>query len=87
MVRPALKPEDRKGYRGEKIPIFSQRVRARRLELGINQRELAERSDVKQKEISAIEGGRFTNHCDRVIALARALETTPNYLFGFTDEA
>lgn len=83
----AKSPEIRKSYTGKKLSEFYEKVRARRLALGLGQSELAERTGLKQSQISAIEGGRFPNDPDRVAIIARALETTPNYLFGFEDEA
>lgn len=76
-------PEDRKRYAGENVSEFCTKIRGRRLELGITQAELAARTGYSQKQISELEGGAFPSSEDRIIALARALETTPNYLFGF----
>ena len=79
-------PEKRKGYTGKKISIFFERALARRMELGLNQTVIAERMQVHQTRISEIEGGQFPNDPERIIALAYALETSPDYLFGFRDE-
>lgn len=82
----AKSPELRKSYSNEKNLIFSEKVRARRLELGLKQSDLAKMLSWKQSQVSGLEGGRFVDDAERVIAIAKALETTPNYLFGFTDE-
>lgn len=70
----------------KKIPIFCQKVRARRIALGLTQRNLADLIGAPQPRVNEIESGHMTSDCDRIIALARALETTPDYLFGFRDE-
>lgn len=84
--RKSLTPNSRKGYTGKKISIFCEKARARRMELGLEQSQIAQRTGLKQSRISELEGGKFFNDCDRIIALARALETTPDYLFGFREE-
>lgn len=84
--RKPVDPEKRKGYTGKKIPIFCVKVRARRLDLGMTQAKLAETIGAPTPRITEIEGGNMTSDCDRIISLARALETTPDYLFGFRDD-
>lgn len=84
--RKLLTPDSRKGYSGKKISIFCEKARTRRMQLGLEQSNVADRTGLKQSRISELEGGKFFNDCDRIIALARALETTPDYLFGFRDE-
>ncbi len=79
-------PEDRKSYAGKNISGFCQKVRARRLELGLNQSALAKSLDCRQSQVSELEGGAFPVSEDRIIAIARALQTTPDYLFGFREE-
>lgn len=82
----AKKPEKRKGYAGKKISGFCKIVRERRLELGLKQADLSKATGYSQKQISELEGGAFPSSEERIIALARALETTPDYLFGFKEE-
>lgn len=79
-------PENRKAYDGKKIPLFCLRVRERRLQLGRKQSDLADTVGIKTSQVSELEGGRFPNDFDRIIAIIRALETTPDYLFGFREE-
>ena len=86
MPRKPANPELRKNYKGEKNLFFSQNVRARRTELKLKQSDLAERMGIKQSQISDIEGGAFVEDAQRIVALCRALETTPDYLFGFKEE-
>ena len=84
--RKSLTPEKRKGYKGVAIPVFCQNVQKRRLELGIKQEELAKLIGASKPRISELEGGKFPRSEDRIIALARALKTTPDVLLGFTEE-
>ncbi len=86
MPRKPASPKSRKNYKGEKNLFFSENVRARRIELGLKQSELAERIGFKQSQVSDIEGGSFVDDAMRVVTLCRALETTPDYLFGFTEK-
>ncbi len=79
-------PEDRKNYSGKEISLFSRRVRDRRIQLGLNQSQLASKTGYRQAQVSAIEGGVFVENFDRLVSLSRALETTPDYLFGFREE-
>ena len=79
-------PKDRKSYKGKKLSEFCQKVRIRRLEIPMTQLELAERLGESQEQVSRLEGGAFPISEEKIIALARALETTPDYLFGFRDE-
>lgn len=82
----AKSPEKRKGYKGNDVSIFFERIRARRLELGLKQSELGERLDLPSTRISELEGGAYPKSPERLIALAHALETTPDYLFGFSEK-
>lgn len=86
MPRKPANPESRKNYKGEKNIVFSQNIRARRIELGLKQSDLAMRIGIKQSQVSDMEGGAFIENANRLIALCRALETTPDYLFGFREE-
>lgn len=58
---------------------FNDRVRARRKELGLSQQELAKRAGIGQSSIGQIENGR-NKSTTKIIELAKALETTPEYL-------
>lgn len=86
MSKRNLTAKKSKGNDEKKISFFSENIRRRRKELGITQEELAQRAEILQKQVSELENGRFVEYPERIVALARALETTPNYLFGFTDE-
>lgn len=76
-------PEQRKGYKGKKIPIFCKNIQSKRLELGMSQEELAKLIGIDRPRISQIEAGRFPRDEDRIISLAKALNVDINWLFGF----
>lgn len=66
--------------------IYS-RIRARRIELGLTVEQLANRMGYKDKSsISKIENGKADIPQSKVLAFARALDTTTAYLMGI-DEA
>ncbi len=62
------------------IPPF--RLRARRLECGLTQTELAARAQVSRQLVAAVEAGQNTPGVDAALRLARALATTAEGLFG-----
>lgn len=63
------------------------RIRSRRIELGLTVEELAKRMGYKDKSsISKIENGKADIPQSKVVAFARALNTTTAYLMGI-DEA
>lgn len=86
MVGKVVSPDKRKGYKGKKIPVFCQKVQARRLELNLTQEELARIIGTDRPRISQIEAGRLPRDEDRIIALAKALKVDINWLFGFYPE-
>ena len=61
------------------------RVTQLRKSLDISQAELARRSNTKQQNINRLEAGDTLNPRN-LVELARALETTPEYLLGETDD-
>ena len=59
-------------------------IRRRRIELGLSQEELAERCGFKSKSsINKMEAGVQGLPQSKIIAVARALETTPGYILGW----
>lgn len=62
------------------------RIRKRRLELGMTQEELARKVGVSRNAISMYETGNRTPEYDTVGMLAKALNTTAIYLLGLEDE-
>jgi len=59
-------------------------LRARRLECGLTQAELAARAGVSRQLVAAVEAGRNTPAVDAALGLARALGTTAETLFDDT---
>ena len=84
MAGKVIPPDERRGYKSKKIPVFCQNVQKRRLELGITQEQLANMIDTDRPRISQIEAGRLPRDEERIIALAKALNVDINWLFGFT---
>ena len=62
---------------------IGRRIRATRILLGMEQEDLAEKSGIRQRNISRYERGEFKNiNPCRLIRLARALQTSTDYLLG-----
>lgn len=61
---------------------FCQAVRHRRTELGLTQKELAERLGVATQNVTQTESGRFEPKLSKVERYAEALETTVGELLG-----
>lgn len=65
---------------------ISERIKNKRLELGITQEELALKVGYKEKSaIAHIEKGKMDLPQSKIIALADALHTTPSYLIDGYD--
>ena len=63
----------------------ARRLRELREELGISQSELARRSSTSQQTINRLEAD-LTDNPRNILAIARALNTTPEYLMGESDD-
>lgn len=62
------------------------RIRNSRLELGITQEQLAKKLGYKTKgSVTKIESGYQNLTQPKIVAMAKALETTPAYLMGWED--
>ena len=85
--RKSLNPKERKGYAGNKIPVFCQNVLKKRLELNLTQLDLANAIGTTVPRISEMEAGRFPRDEDRIIAIAKFLNVDINWLFGFKPDA
>ena len=67
---------------------FGERIKARREELGLSQDNLARKLGYKSRStINKIELGKTDIGQAKIIALARALETTTGYLLGDYDSS
>jgi transcriptional regulator with XRE-family HTH domain len=63
---------------------FAQNLRRRRLEVGISQEELGERTDLHRTEISLLERAGREPRFATLLKLCGALSTTPNELCAGT---
>jgi transcriptional regulator with XRE-family HTH domain len=61
------------------METFAKRVKDRRLELDLTQAQIAERSGIKQSDISKIENGKILQPAG-ILGLARALQCSPDWL-------
>ena len=67
--------------------LFAAKLKELRLELGISQEELAERSNLHRTYISLIERAQRNVALENIYKLAKALEVPPSSLFtNETDE-
>lgn len=64
----------------EELNAFGSRLRRRRHERGLSQRQLAERAGVSRQLVAAAEAGHHLPRADAAAALARTLETTVEHL-------
>lgn len=63
-------------------PVSTNRIRQRRISLGLTQAELAARAGISRTAVTAIEGERLAPSVDAALAIARSLESTVEELFG-----
>jgi len=69
------------------MTTIGQRIKKRRLELGLSQEELAKRMGNKSRaSVCTVEKDKEDLTTDRIRKYAEALETTPTYLMGWEDE-
>lgn len=67
--------------------VVAERVYTRRRQLGITQEELSQRSGLRQGMISQIEAGKNMDiAAGNLMALARGLGVSLDYLVGFTND-
>ena len=62
--------------------IIGLRIQKRRTEMKMTQAELAERIDTNQKHLSRIEGGYHRCTLDIIVAIAKALDVSVDYLIA-----
>ena len=62
--------------------IIGLRIQKRRTEMKMTQAELAERIDTNQKHLSRIEGGYHRCTLDLIVAIAKALDVSVDYLIA-----
>ena len=69
-----------------KEDTLGHRIKAQRIRIGMTQDELAEELLIPKASVSAYENDRIDIKGSRIVELANALEITPNYLLGFSEE-
>ena len=70
----------------EFLQLFGERVRRARMRLGLSQTECARLAQMPIAVLSRIEHGRQSIYLDRLVALLRTLNVSPEYLLGFRDD-
>jgi transcriptional regulator with XRE-family HTH domain len=68
-------------------PAYADRIRNLRERLNLSQESLSELTDISQNQISRYERGINNPTGDALIALAKALNTTTDYLLGLLDDS
>lgn len=65
---------------------FGQRVKSRRLQLGLSQEDLSKRCDyAARSSINRIEQGKLDLPQSKIMQLSNALQTTPAWLMGWSE--
>ena len=64
----------------EMVQIVAENLKARREELGLTQKQVAEAAEITQAQYSHIENGRGAPSLQTLVKLASALRTTPDSL-------
>lgn len=85
VLKEKARPAKSKAYADKKFPQFCKNVRSRRIQLGLSQASLGEKIGIPDTRITELESGRFPSDPDRVVALAKALDCTLDWLFGVDD--
>lgn len=67
------------------MSITGTRIAERRRQLGMSQEDLADMVDTHQRQISRYETGQNDPTSEVLAGIARALNTTPDWLMGFSD--
>jgi transcriptional regulator with XRE-family HTH domain len=66
---------------------FGDRVRRRRMAMGIMQVELARRAGLPQTQVSKVEKGQYqAMNLTALVQLAQALKTSTDFLLGLSDD-
>ena len=66
--------------------ILGERVRRRRMVLGLNQTAFADTVGIPVPTLSSIEHGHQSIYVERVVQLAQALGVSTDYLLGLSDD-
>lgn len=66
--------------------IFGQRIAEMRRAAGLTQKQVGEAVGLSMQAINDIEKGRRETKISKAVAIARLLNTTVEYLAGYTDD-
>ncbi|MXX05147.1 MAG: helix-turn-helix domain-containing protein [Gammaproteobacteria bacterium] len=69
------------------LEIFAERLHKLRIGKKLSQMQLADRTDISQVQLSSYENSRQMPRVTTLLSLCDVLETTPNYLLGYDDNA
>lgn len=64
---------------------FADRFKSRRLQLGLNQREISEKLNIQRSTITNYENGNITPTAEKLPEIANILNTSIDYLLGRSD--
>lgn len=64
---------------------FADRFKSRRLQLGLNQREMSEKLNIQRSTITNYENGNITPTAEKLPEIANILNTSVDYLLGRSD--
>ena len=64
---------------------FADRFKSRRLQLGLNQREISEKLNIQRSTITNYENGNITPTAEKLPEIAHILNTSVDYLLGRSD--
>ena len=70
----------------ELLQQFGERVRRRRMALGLSQTDFAKQAGIPVPRLSSIEHGHQSIYIERLIELAKALNVSADYLLGLSDD-
>lgn len=65
--------------------IFAERFKSRRIQLGLSQRELSEKLDIKRTTITNYEKGNIMPVAEKLPEIANVLNVSVDYLLGRSD--
>ena len=83
--RKPVSPNKRKRYNEKEVHIFFKNLQRARLKAGFGQDQMAEKLGMANSAWSRLEAGVFPNDPARVVAIAKVLNCSLDWLFGMTE--
>lgn len=65
---------------------LGERVRRRRMQLGLSQTDFAKQAGIPVPRLSSIEHGHQSIYIERLVELAKALNVSADYLLGLSED-